>query len=507
MDQTTIKNIVIVGGGTSGWMTAAMLAKLFNKQLDITLIESDVIGTIGVGEATIPPLQIFNSVLGIKESDFINATQATYKLGIEFEHWYQQGDSYMHAFGNIGRDLGFTSFHHYWLCAQAAHNADSDTQYNPADFWRYSINYQAAKHNKFQPIANIPNAQMSGITHAYHFDASLYASMLQQYCSQRGVTRVEGKIDKTALDNNGNIASVHLQNGKTIVGDLFIDCSGFAALLIEQALGVDYENWQHWLPCDSAYAVPCESTSPMLPYTKATAHDAGWQWRIPLQHRTGNGIVYSSQYMSDIQAKQLLLNNLDGKPLAEPRKINFTTGRRVKQWHKNCIAIGLSSGFLEPLESTSLHLVQSAIIRLTKLFPHHGIQSQQIDEFNRQSQTEFEQIRDFIILHYHLNTKQTAPDNTGLWQYCRDMNIPDSLRQKIDLFRQTACVFRHQDELFTEAAWIQVMLGQGIQPADFHPLAAAVEPAALQDYFGNIVKVINTTVANMPEHSAFIRAL
>ncbi|MDD8058205.1 MULTISPECIES: tryptophan halogenase family protein [Shewanella] len=505
MNQTTIKNIVIVGGGTSGWMTAAMLSRLFNTQLNITLIESEAIGTIGVGEATIPPLQIFNRVLGIKESDFIHTTQATYKLGIEFENWYQQGDTYMHAFGNVGRDLGFTSFHHYWLCAQAAHT--SDTQYNPADFWRYSINYQAAKHNKFQPIANIPNAQMSGITHAYHFDASLYATLLQQYCLQRGVKRLEGKIDNTTLDNSGNIASVILQNGQTIAGELFIDCSGFAALLIEQALGVDYENWQHWLPCDSAYAVPCESTTPLLPYTKATAHDAGWQWRIPLQHRTGNGIVYSSQFMSDAQAKQLLLDNLDGRPLAEPRKINFTTGRRVKQWHKNCIAIGLSSGFLEPLESTSLHLVQSAIIRLTKLFPHHGIQSQQIDEFNRQSQTEFEQIRDFIILHYHLNAKQKEPENAGLWQHCRDMSIPEGLQQKIDLFNQTACVFRHQDELFTEAAWIQVMLGQGIKPTDFHPLAAAVEPTALHDYLGNISKVINTTVASMPEHSAFIRGL
>ncbi|UAL42025.1 tryptophan 7-halogenase [Shewanella inventionis] len=507
MKNTTIKDIVIVGGGTSGWMTAAMLAKLFKKQLNITLIESDTIGTIGVGEATIPPLQIFNSVLGIKESDFINATQATYKLGIEFENWYQQGDAYMHAFGNVGRDLGFTSFHHYWLCAQAAQTTNSNTQYNPADFWRYSINYQAAKHNKFQPIANIPNAQMSGITHAYHFDASLYATMLQHYCLQRDVKRIEGKIDNTTLDNGGNIASVILQNGQTITGELFIDCSGFAALLIQQALGVDYENWQHWLPCDSAYAVPCESSAPLLPYTKATAHDAGWQWRIPLQHRTGNGIVYSSQYMSDDQAKQQLLDNLDGKPLAEPRKINFTTGRRVKQWHKNCIAIGLSSGFLEPLESTSLHLVQSAIIRLTKLFPHHGIQTQQIDEFNRQSQTEFEQIRDFIILHYHLNGKQTEPDNTGLWQHCRNMSIPESLQQKIDLFSQTACVFRHQDELFTEAAWIQVMLGQGIKPTDYHPLAAAVDNSALQDYLANIRKVINTTVANMPEHSEFICAL
>jgi len=348
---------------------------------------------------------------------------------------------------------------------------------------------------------------MSGITHAYHFDAGLYANLLRQYSVQRGINRVEGIITSTELSVDGSIKRVTLQNGPCISGDLFIDCSGFSALLIEQALGVEYENWQHWLPCDSAYAVPCESTSPLTPYTKATAHHAGWQWRIPLQHRTGNGIVYSSQHMSDEQAKQHLLANLDGKPLAEPRKINFTTGRRVKQWHKNCVAIGLSSGFLEPLESTSLHLVQSAIIRLTKLFPRNGIQPQHIDEFNRQSQTEFEQIRDFIILHYHLNAKQSADNERGLWQQCRDMDIPESLQHKIDLFKATATVFRHQDELFTEAAWIQVMLGQGIIPEDYHPLTQAVSQDDLTDYLTNIRKVITTTVSQMPNHKDYIAAL
>jgi tryptophan halogenase len=507
MDQTIIKNIVIVGGGTSGWMTAAMLAKLFKTQLNITLIESDTIGTIGVGEATIPPLQTFNSVLGISEKDFIKATQATFKLGIEFENWHQQGDAYMHAFGNIGRDLGFTSFHHYWLSAQANCSQQNQNSFNANDFWQYSLNYQAAKHNKFQPIQSIAQAQMSGITHAYHFDASLYANLLRQYSTQRGVTRIEGTITSTQLTNDDSIDSITLQNGRCISGDLFIDCSGFSALLIEKALGVEYENWQHWLPCDSAYAVPSESSSPVIPYTKATAHDAGWQWRIPLQHRTGNGIVYSSQHMSDEQAKQHLLANLDGKPLAEPRKITFTTGRRVKQWHKNCVAIGLSSGFLEPLESTSLHLVQSAIIRLTKLFPRNGIQAQHIDEFNRQSQTEFEQIRDFIILHYHLNAKQSADGEQGLWQQCRDMDIPASLQRKIDLFTTTATVFRHQDELFTETAWIQVMLGQGIIPLDYHPLTQAVSQVDLTDYLTNIRKVIASTVKQMPTHETYIEKI
>ena len=500
MKKNNINNIVIVGGGTSGWMTAAMLVRLFKSQISITLVESETIGTIGVGEATIPPLQIFNSVLGISEAEFLKATKATYKLGIEFENWGKQGERYMHAFGNIGRDLGFTPFHHYWLKSQTNLHANSKT-----DFWDYSLNYQAAKHNKFEPINQIPNTQLGGITHAYHFDASLYAKLLRHYSEQRGVSRIEGEITSSQLHDDGNINTVTLQNGQCIQGDLFIDCSGFAALLIEQALDVGYENWQHWLPCDSAYAVPCEKVSPLVPFTRSIAHDAGWQWRIPLQHRTGNGIVYSSQFMTDEQAKQQLLDNLDGKPLAEPRKIKFTTGRRIKQWHKNCVAIGLSSGFLEPLESTSLHLVQSAIIRLTKLFPRQGITEQHIDEFNRQSQTEFEQIRDFIILHYHLNDKHSDSNQHGLWQQCREMNIPDSLKQKINLFTTTATVFRHQDELFTEAAWIQVMLGQGIIPNDYHPLTSAVSEFDLEDYLLNISKIITKTVEKMPEHEQFIQ--
>ncbi|MGX9460198.1 tryptophan halogenase family protein [Shewanella sp. A14] len=506
MKQTHIRNIVIVGGGTSGWMTASMLSKLFASQLNITLIESAAIGTIGVGEATIPPLQIFNSILGIQESEFIKATQATFKLGIEFENWHQKGDTYMHAFGNVGRDLGFTAFHHYWL-SSLSNNTNINNKYPTKDLWKYSLNYQAAKNNKFQPIQNIAQTQMSGITHAYHFDASLYADLLQQYSLQRGVTCIEGKINATKLDTEGNIASVSVDNGQTVSGDLFIDCSGFSSLLIGQVLGVTFDNWQHWLPCDSAYAVPSERASQLTPYTKAIAHDAGWQWRIPLQHRTGNGIVYSSQFMSDEQAKQHLLTNLDGKPLAEPRKINFTTGRRVKQWHKNCVAIGLSSGFLEPLESTSLHLVQSTIIRLTKLFPHHGIQPQHVEEFNRQSQTEFEQIRDFIILHYRLNAKQSANGEHGLWQQCRDMDIPESLQQKIDLFGATATIFRHKDELFTEVSWLQVMLGQGIIPTDFHPLTRSVSPVDLTEYLANIRKVISTTVKQMTTHEDYIKSL
>ena len=499
MNNNKIKDIVIVGGGTSGWMTAAMLVRLFKSQLNITLVESEDIGTIGVGEATIPPLQIFNSVLGIKEADFIKQTQATYKLGIEFENWGKQQQTYMHAFGNIGKDIGFSQFHHYWL---------KSNPLQAADFWQYSLNYQAAKHNKFDAIDSIAGSPLAGITHAYHFDAGLYASLLRNYSENLAVKRIEGRITATQLNQDGHIQSITLADNQCIKGDFFIDCSGFAALLIEQQLHVGYENWQHWLPCDSAYAVQCERVESLTPYTRSIAHDAGWQWRIPLQNRTGNGLVYCSQFISDDDAKALLLDNLDAKPLTEPRKIQFTTGRRKLQWHKNCVAIGLSSGFLEPLESTSLHLVQSAIIRLTKLFPHHGIQQANIDEFNRQSALEFEQIRDFIILHYHLNQRSNeSAEQADLWQRCREMDIPKSLKNKIDLFKATGTVTRHQDELFTEAAWVQVMLGQGIMPLDHNPLANSIQPEDLSEFLANVKAIINRAVDNMPEHEQFIQRL
>ncbi|WP_153913262.1 tryptophan halogenase family protein [Shewanella sp. TC10] len=503
MNNNKIKNIVIVGGGTSGWMTAAMLIKLFKNQLNITLIESEDIGTIGVGEATIPPLQIFNSVLGIKEADFIKQTQASYKLGIQFENWGQQQDSYMHAFGDIGKDIGYTQFHHYWKKSQsqASHSQE------PSSFWDYSLNYQTAKANKFNLMDRIQGSPLAGITHAYHFDASLYAKMLRQYSENLSVKRIEGLITSAKLNSQGNIESVTLKDNQVINGDLFIDCSGFAALLIEKQLNVGYENWQHWLPCDSAYAVPCERSEPLVPYTRSIAHNAGWQWRIPLQHRTGNGLVYSSKHISDEAAKSLLLENLDGKALAEPKKINFKTGRREMQWHKNCVAIGLSSGFLEPLESTSLHLVQSAIIRLTKFFPHNGIHQANVDEYNRQSKLEFEQIRDFIILHYHVNNRAHSSNEPDLWQQCRDMPIPDSLKQKIELFRATGTVTRYQDELFTEAAWVQVLLGQGIEPQDYNPLANNITDSDLNEFLANVKQIIATAVNQMPSHDDFIKRL
>ncbi|MDT0581726.1 tryptophan halogenase family protein [Brumicola blandensis] len=486
--------IVVVGGGSSGWMTASMLSRLIGKQHEITLVESEEVGTVGVGEATIPPIAYFNKVLGINEAEFVNATKGTFKLGIEFDGWRDAEHSYMHAFGRVGKDMGMAGFHHTWLRGKSL---GLNT-----DFWDYSLNYQAAKNNKFGFLQKIPNTQLPGLVHAYHFDAGLYAAYLRQLSEKMGCIRVEGFIDKVNLEPiSGNILSLSLKSGKVIEGDFFIDCSGFKALLIEGALKTGYEDWRHWLPCDSAMAMPCESVTPIKPFTKSIAHRAGWQWRIPLQHRTGNGVVYSSEFMSDDEASAHLMNNVDGRALGEPRPIKFTTGRRVKQWHKNCVAIGLSSGFLEPLESTSLHLVQSAIVRLVKLFPQQEINQANVDEYNRQSQIEFERIRDFIILHYKLNNR-TEP----FWQRMKAMEIPDTLQQKMTLFKETGSIFREQDELFTEAAWQQVMIGQGIEPKSYHTLADSLSDEQASELLQNLSAIMQGTAAKLPSHNDFLSA-
>ncbi|OEG72400.1 tryptophan halogenase [Shewanella colwelliana] len=490
--NTKVKHVVIVGGGSAGWMAAAMLSRLMGQQLNITLIESPDIATVGVGEATIPPLQVFNQALGISEPDFIKATQGTFKLGIEFENWYKRGDSYMHAFGQFGKDLALTPFHHYWLKSKPA-----DT----ASFWDYSLNYQAAKANRFTPLATIKGPSLPGITHAYHFDATLYAALLSERSQQQGVTRIAAKVGDVHLNQyNGFIDSLTLENGQSIKGDLFIDCSGFKGLLIEEALKTGYDDYSHWLLCDSALAVPCKPTTLTIPYTRSIAHQAGWRWRIPLQHRTGNGIVYSSQFMSDEQAQKELLDNLDNEAIGTPKQLRFTPGRRLKQWHKNCVSLGLSSGFLEPLESTSLHLIQSGLIRLIKLFPTLDMPSSYQDEYNRQSKREFEQIRDFIILHYRLNQHQELP----FWRYCQTMAIPESLREKIELFEQTGNVFRHQEELFSEAAWVQVMLGQGIVPQRCHPLTEGLTGQQLSQFLSDLSGIYRNSCDQLPSHDQFI---
>ncbi|GAA0811050.1 tryptophan 7-halogenase [Colwellia asteriadis] len=494
-----INNIVIVGGGTAGWMTAALLIKTLGKSLNITLIESDNIGTIGVGEASIPPIVNFNSAIGIDEKTFIKETQATIKLGIEFTDWGQHNDSYMHAFGSIGKKFAFCDFHHFWLKEQQQNNAMPVNAHK--SFWDYSLNYQAAKQNKFAPIHNIPNTNLPGIAHAYHFDAGLYAKFIQKHAMSMGVKRIEGKVIQVNQHHDtGFIKSLVLANGEQITGDLFIDCSGLSALLIEKTLNTGFEDYSHWLPCDRAIAVPCEKITPIEPYTRSSAHAAGWQWRIPLQHRTGNGLVYSSKHLSDEQAKAQLLNNLDGKPLGEPRVISFKTGRRRKQWHNNVIAIGLSSGFFEPLESTNIHLIQTAAIRLLKFFPHNGIEQAAVDEFNRQAKSELEAIRDFIIMHYKLNNR----GDSEFWRTCQRMQVPPSLANKIALFKKTGNVFCKPDDLFTEIAWQQVMIGQGIIPEDYHALADTLSEEQLSDLMTSLKTLITRTVEKLPSHDDFL---
>jgi len=493
MSNHKVQNVVIVGGGTAGWITASLMSKVLNKAIDITLIESDDIGIVGVGEATIPPMLPFNAGLGIDEKEFLAATKGTIKLGIQFEHWKSKGDSYMHAFGGIGKNFPFCDFHHFWL----KHKAEG----GQSDFWDFSLNYQAAKQGKFEKINQIKGTNLPGINYAYHFDAGLYAKYLRTRCESSGVKRIEGKIEAVSVNpDNGYIDAVTLKSGQQITGDLFIDCSGMHALLIEKTLNTGFEDWSHWLPCDRAMAVPCESTNTIEPFTRSIAHEAGWQWRIPLQHRIGNGIVYSSKYMSDEQAKTTLLNNLDGKPLAEPRVIPFKTGRRRKQWNKNVICIGLSSGFLEPLESTSIHLIQTAVIRLIKHFPHHGIKAEEVTEFNRQSKFEFERIRDFIILHYKINQRS----DTQFWRECQRMDIPDSLAERIALFKSSGKVFRDIDELFTEVAWQQVMIGQGVIPEDYHPIADTLSDQQINDLMENLKVLINRTVDGLSSHESFL---
>lgn len=486
-----IKKVVIVGGGTAGWIAAALIKKMLSNVVDVELIESEEIGRVGVGEATIPPIRYLNSALGIHEADFLRETKATIKLAIKFENWRVNGEHYYHTFGAPGRSLAFCQFHHYWLRSKKLGNN--------ANLWDYDLNYLCAEANKFAPL-NHQNPDLE-MLYAYHFDASLYAAFLRRYSEKIGVVRTEGLIEQVNVNkDSGFVESLVLKTGESISGDLFIDCSGLRALLIQQKLATGFEDWSHWLPCDRAIAVPSERLPETLPYTRAIAHQVGWQWRIPLQHRNGNGIVYSSNYCSDDEAANTLLSNLSTKAIGEPNVIQFRTGRRRKQWSRNVIAVGLSSGFLEPLESTSIHLIQSAVVRLIKIFPHKGISPVSVAEYNRQSQIEYEQIRDFIILHYHLNER----DDSQFWRDMRAMDIPQSLTQKIELFRECGLLFREQDDLFLESSWLQVMLGQGIIPRDYHPIANHLTEVQLNDMLANTEKIKRNAVALLPHHDEFL---
>jgi tryptophan 7-halogenase len=489
-----IQNVVIVGGGSSGWMTAAGLSKILkNNYTHIRLVESEEIGTVGVGEATIPQILLFNKLLNLDEFEFVRKTQATFKLGIQFVNWKNIGDKYIHAFGDVGKDMEGIQFYHYWLKMAALGEVP--------DLENYSISGLASAKGKFMQSIDAGNSPLSNIAYAYHFDAALYARFLREYAEARGVTRTEGKIVSTELDvTNGFIQAVVLESGERIVGDLFIDCSGFSGLLIEKALHTGYEDWSHWLPCDRAWAVPCESTMEPTPYTRSTAHTAGWQWRIPLQHRVGNGHVFASQFMHEDEAKSILLNNLDGKPLMEPKLLRFLTGKRKKFWNKNCVAIGLAGGFMEPLESTSLHLVQSAIARLLTFFPNKHFDSVDINEFNRQANFEFEKIRDFLILHYKL----TERNDSEFWRYCRSMSVPDSLTQKMEQFKKNGRIFRESNEMFSDLSWLEVMYGQGLRPEAYHPLVDILPKPEIVSRLASVKEVIKNSVDFMPTHAEFI---
>lgn len=489
-----IRRVVIVGGGTAGWMTAALLSKLLFRGYEITLVESDEIGIIGVGEATIPGIKDYNQLAGIDLTEMIRATQATFKLGIEFVNWREPGYRYIHGFGKIGTDLMWLHPHQLWLKLVAMGQAKH--------FDLYSLNTLAARQNKFCfPDPRNPGSPIGHLDYAYHFDASLYARFLRGQSEARGVTRTEGRVvEVRQRAEDGFVEQVVLADGRTVEGDLFVDCSGMRSLLLGQTLGVGYEDWNRWLPCDRALAVPCESVSPLTPCTRSTAHGAGWQWRIPLQHRTGNGHVYSSAHIGDDEAADVLLANLDGTALADPRQVRFAPGKRHKAWDKNVVAIGLASGFLEPLESTSIHLIQTGILRLVALFPGRGFNAADIAEYNRQHNFEFDDVRDFIIAHY----KVTNREDTPFWAYVRNMDIPDSLAERLDLFRASARFFVHgKAELFREESWVQVLLGQGMAMT-YDPVVDMIPEEDVIGFMRDIEEVNADVASAMPTHEAFI---
>ena len=495
MTDSRLRSIVIVGGGTAGWMSAVALAKTLKASCQIRLVESDEIGIVGVGEATVPHLKSFNDGFGIDETAFLKAVQGTFKLGIQFVDWGRLGDSYVHGFGPIGHDYGPLPFLQYWLKLRQMGKA--------ADIGAYSLHTVAAPLGRFMTSASDAPATspLSHISHAYHFDAGRYALFLRKLAEELGVRRTEGQVVEVALrPADGFIDSILLKSGERIGGDLFIDCSGFRGLMIEEALHTGYEDWTHWLPCDRAMAVPCEKVGPPTPYTRSTARDAGWQWRIPLQHRTGNGMVYSSAFMSDEEAARSLLANLDGKPLAEPRALKFTTGMRRQMWNKNCVAIGLASGFLEPLESTSIYLIQSSISRLLSLLPDRRCSGVLAERFNQQARFEYERIRDFIILHYHASERRDTP----FWRHCATIQIPEPLAENIRLFMDSGRFFRNADEMFAITSWVQVMVGQGYLPVGYHPAVDLVADKELFELEASVRGVIKNCVDTMPTHEQFI---
>jgi tryptophan halogenase len=488
-----LRHIMIVGGGSAGWMSAAAIAHAVRGACRITVVESEEIGIVGVGEATIPPIKLFNQTLGIDENTFVKATQGSFKLGIEFVDWGALGNRYFHPFGRYGVDFDAAPVHHHWLRAR--------TLGDETPFQDLSMGWVAARTDRFDRPTRDPRLIQSTFDYAYHFDASLYAKFLRAYAEERGVTRVEGRIVAVEQNpENGFIRGVALADGRSLSADFFVDCSGFRGLLIEESLKTGYEDWTHWLPCDRAVAVPCARTAPFTPYTRSTARSAGWQWRIPLQHRVGNGHVYSSRFMDDDTAEEILLSNIESEPQAAPRRLRFVTGRRKLHWNKNCVAIGLASGFLEPLESTSIHLIQSGVTRFLALFPGRDPDPVSIAEYNRLTRIEFERVRDFIILHYHASTR----DDSELWRHTGSMSIPDELAYKLEQFSAAGNVVSDGLELFQNPSWLAVFIGQHVIPRKHAPLVDLRPPGESARYLESLRRTMVQAAGAMPSHDEFI---
>ena len=493
-----LRSVVIVGGGTAGWMVAAGLARVLARvSCDITLVESDSIGTVGVGEATIPSLPAFHGLLGIDEQEFLRATRATFKLAIQFRDWHSAGESFLHPFGPYGIDISHELFQAYWLKRRS--------EGHPSALEEWSVTGLAARQGRFSTRPTDQSSALRHLSYAYHLDATLYARFLRTYAEERRVRRIEGKVVDVTVDPRGLVESLRLADGRAITGDFFIDCSGFASLLIAKTLRTGYVDWSEWLPCDRAVAVQCESTAQPLPFTQATAREAGWQWRIPLQHRVGNGYVYCSEHLSDDEAATGLLERLEGAPISAPRHLRFKAGRRTSAWVGNCLALGLAAGFLEPLESTSIHLVQTGLGRLFALFPDRDFDPAVSAEYNRLTALEYERIRDFLILHYAASKRE----DSAFWRHCSSMRVPEMLAYKRDLFTATGRIVRLEEETFLPASWLAIYSGLHVWPQRHEPVIDMLDgghagaAARLDAMRGNI----RNAVEELPSHAAFLESL
>lgn len=487
MNEKPIRKVVIAGGGTAGWVAAAALSHQFHGIVDVTLVESDEIATVGVGESTVPPIRTFNRLLQIDEQEFMRATAATFKLGIQFQNWRKQGETYIHPFGMTGQSTWACEFHHFWL-----HSLARGMQ---SQFGAYCLEHQAAEQERFALATN------TNVNYAYHLDAGIYARFLRKFSERFGAKRVEGKIKRVRQHpESGYVDALELESGTVVEGDLFIDCTGFRGLLIEQALQTGYEDWNQWLLCDTAVALQTKAVTPAHPYTRAAAHEAGWRWRIPLQHRVGDGFVFCSRYLTNEKATERLLQEVEGPPIIDPKIIKFRTGRRRQSWNKNVVALGLASGFIEPLESTSIHMIMTGVVRLIHLFPFAGESPEIRARYNEETQREIERIRDFVVMHYHLNER----DDTDFWRECRDMALPDSLAHRLEIFKERGHAWQADGELFRIDSWTHVMFGQGLKPRRYHPLPTAMSDEDLTRFLSQLRASVAKSLEAMPSHQAFI---